>query len=127
MIHPRNPKEKNFNFVLSNGIGSVRSAPYGKLRDVEVLAYFTMWRWTFIIHRDLKEPQYLTVSEASTGLQLIEESYYTIEDALWFVLPFIEAKHYYFATAVNNNCVKYRCNLLSRNTTGLLNLMQWKL
>lgn len=125
MIHPKNPKEKNFSLVLSNGIGSIRCSD--GLHDVEVLAYFTMWRWTFIIHRDIREPQYLTVSEASTGMQLIRENYYTIDDALWFAIPFIENKHYYFATAVNNNLVRFNCNLQKRNTTGLLNIMQWKL
>lgn len=125
MIHPKNPKEKNFNLVLSNGIGSIRCSD--GLRDIEVLAYFTMWRWTFIIHRDVNEPQYLTVSEASTGMQLIRENYYTIDDALWFAIPFIENKHYYFATAVNNNLVRFNCNLQKRNTTGLLNIMQWSI
>lgn len=124
MIHPRNPKEKNFNFVPLNGVGSIRCYPNGELCDVEVVAYFTMWNWTFIIHRDIEEPQYFAVSEASTGMRLIDENYYSIEDALWFVIPFIEQKRYYFATAVNNNLVKYKGTLLNRNTS-LLTIWKW--
>ena len=126
MIHPRNPKEKNYKLFLITGTGSVRCKD-GLLHDVEVVAHFTMWEWAFMIHRDVLSPELFTVSEASTGLNLNGDNYYTIDDALYFSLPFIERKRYHFATITNRACVKYKCNLRNRNTTGLTTLMQWKL
>ena len=126
MIHPKNLKEKNYRFSFIVGTGSVRCND-GCLHDVEVVAYFTMWNWSFIIHRDTVDPELLTVSEASTGLTLSDDVYYTIEDALYFSLSIIENKRYYFATAVNNACVRYDCDLKNRNTTGLITLMQWNM
>lgn len=117
----KNQNEKQIsNFIEVNGIGTV--ATKSGYRDVFVYGYFKKWNWWFMVHRDIKDPRYLTVSEASTGRQLRAETYYTIEDALYFALPFIEEKHYYFATTVGDTLVRTQCNLFKRNTTNLQTL-----
>lgn len=126
MIHPRNPKEKNFSYVSVNGFGYVRMSD-GNVTTVETHAYFTMWRWAFFIHQDPEEPELLKVSEASTGLCLNHDNYPTCEDAMYFVIPFIEKMRYRMDTAVLDNRVKFMCDLNKVNTTGLLNVMQWLL
>lgn len=106
--------------IRVNGTGTV--ATTRGYRDVFVHGYFTMWNWSFIIHQDVSDPELITVSEASTGYRLKDENYYTIEDALHFVLPFILEKRYYFATSVDRVLVKTQTNLLRRNTTNLQTL-----
>lgn len=109
------------NFIEVNGIGTV--ATKKGYRDVFVYGYFTKWdRWSFIVHQDAKNPKLVTVSEASTGYRLRDENYHSVEDALHFALPFIEGKHYYFATFVGNVLVRTQTNLLKRNTTNLQTL-----
>lgn len=104
------------NFIEVNGIGTVTTKQ--GYRDVFVYGYFTKWgRWTFIVHQDVNHPEYVTVSEASTGYQLKDENYYSVEDALYFALSFIEEKHYYFATSVSDVLVKTQTDLLKRNTS----------
>lgn len=105
------------NFVEVNGIGKVRTGR--GLCDVYVYGYFTKWRWTFIVHQYIEDPQYVTVSEASTGCRLQDECYFTPEDALFYALPFIEQKHYYFATAVGDRRVKWQTDLEKANSTLL--------
>ena len=117
----KNQNEKQiFNFIEVNGIGTV--ATKSGYRDVFVYGYFKKWNWWFMVHRDIKDPRYLTVSEASTGRQLRVETYYTVEDALHFALPFIEEKRYYFATSVGNVLTETQTNLLKRNTANLQTL-----
>lgn len=109
------------NFIEVNGIGTIITN--NGYRDVFVYGYFTKWgRWSFIVHQDVRNPKLVTVSEASTGYCLRDESYYTVEDALHFALPFIEEKHYYFATSVGDVLVRTQTNLLKRNTTNLQTL-----
>lgn len=109
------------NFIEVNGIGTI--ATKKGYRDVFVYGYFTKWgRWSFIVHQDVRNPKLVTVSEASTGYRLRDEDYYSVEDALHFALPFIEEKHYYFATSVGDVLVKTQTNLLKRNTTNLQTL-----
>lgn len=108
-------------FVEVNGIGTITTKQ--GYRDVFVYGYFTKWgRWSFIVHQDVRNPELITVSEASTGYHLRDENYYSVEDALHFVLPFIEEKHYYFATSVGDVLVRTQTNLLKRNTTNLQTL-----
>lgn len=117
----KNQNEKQISdFIEVNGIGTV--ATKSGYRDVFVYGYFKKWNWWFIVHRDIKDPRYLTVSEASTGRQLRDETYYTVEDALYFALHIIEEKHYYFATTVGDILVRTQCNLFKRNTTNLQTL-----
>lgn len=117
----KNQNEKTiFNFIEVNGVGTV--AIGSGYRDVIVRGYFKRWNWYFMIHHSVEDPQYLTVSEASTGRRLIPETYYSIEDALHFVLPFIDKKRYYFSTTTQNILVRTQCNLLRRNTTNLQTL-----
>lgn len=109
------------NFIEVNGIGTV--ATKKGYRDIFVYGYFTKWsRWSFIVHQDVRNPKLITVSEASTGYCLRDGSYHSIEDALHFALPFIEEKHYYFATSVGVILVETQTNLLKRNTTNLQTL-----
>lgn len=109
------------NFIEVNGIGTI--ATRKGYQDVFVYGYFTMWnRWSFIVHSYLENPELITVSEASTGYALLNEAYYTIEDALHFIIPFIERKHYCFATRVGDVLVKTQTNLRNRNTTNLQTL-----
>lgn len=109
------------NFIEVNGIGTVVTKK--GYRDIFVYGYFTKWdRWSFIVHQDVRNPKLITVSEASTGYCLRDESYHSIEDALHFALPFIEEKHYYFATSVGVILVETQTNLLKRNTTNLQTL-----
>lgn len=109
------------NFIEVNGIGTI--ATRKGYQDVFVYGYFTMWnRWSFIVHSYLENPELITVSEASTGYALLNEAYYTIEDALHFIIPFIERKHYCFATKVGDVLVKTQTNLRNRNTTNLQTL-----
>ena len=118
----QNQNEKTISdFIEVNGIGSVMTKQ--GVRDVFVYGYFTAWdRFSLIVHSDVLHPEYCTVSEASTGCRLQDETYYTVEDALYFAQPFVLAKHYYFATAIGNWLVKTQKNLLSRNTTLLQTL-----
>lgn len=110
-----NPKEKTtFNFIRVNGIGTV--ATKDGYRDVFVYGYFIKYRWAFIVHQDTEDPTYVAVSEASTGYQLRNEVYYTIEDALHYALPFIDEKQYYFETSVGDTLVRTQTNLFRRNT-----------
>lgn len=109
------------NFIEVNGIGSVMTKK--GVRDVFVYGYFTVWnRFSFIVHSDVWHPEFCTVSEASTGCRLLDETYYSVEDALYYSYPFILSKHYYFATAIGDWLVKTQKNLLKRNTTLLQTL-----
>lgn len=102
--------------MIGTGVVRMRDGSY---RDVQVYAYFTFNRWKFIIHRCLEEPQYFTVSEASTGYRLQDESYYEVSDALHFALQFCEKKKYYFATTVGDTLVNTQTSVCSVNTTGI--------
>lgn len=116
------------NFVEVNGIGKIRTGR--GLRDVYIYGYFTMWHWTFIVHQYIEDPQYVTVSEASTGCRLQDECYYTTEDALYYAVPFIREKRYYFATSVGSRLVHWQLSLKDINSTGLqtpaIHLALWK-
>lgn len=118
----QNQSEKmTSNFIEVNGIGSVLTSK--GVCDVFVYGYFTVWdRFSFIVHADVRHPELYNVSEASTGCRLLNEAYYSVEDALYFAYPFILSKHYYFATKINNWLVKTQKNLLKRNTTLLQTL-----
>ena len=118
----QNQNEKMIsNFIEVNGIGSVMTKK--GVRDVFVYGYFTVWdRFSFIVHADVWHPEFCTVSEASTGCRLLDETYYSVEDALYYAYPFILSKHYYFATAIGNWLVRTQKNLLKRNTTLLQTL-----
>ena len=106
------------NFIEVNGIGSVMTKK--GVCDVFVYGYFTVWnRFSFIVHADVRHPEFCTVSEASTGCRLLDETYYSVEDALYFSYPFILSRHYYFATAISDRLVETQKNLLRRNTTLL--------
>lgn len=117
-----NQNEKTIsNFIEVNGIGSVMTKK--GVCDVFVYGYFTVWdRFSFIVHADVCHPEFCTVSEASTGCRLLDETYYSVEDALYYAYPFILSKHYYFATAIGDRLVKTQKNLLKRNTTLLQTL-----
>ena len=109
------------NFIEVNGIGSVMTKK--GVCDVFVYGYFTVWnRFSFIVHADVWHPEFCTVSEASTGCRLLDETYYSVEDALYYSYTFILSKHYYFATAIGDWLVKTQKNLLKRNTTLLQTL-----
>lgn len=121
MMVRKNWKEKTtFKFVRTNGVGTV--AVKNGYRDVFVYGYFTMWNWSFIVHQDVGSPEFITVSEASTGYRLRDENYYSVEDALHFALPFITEKRYYFATSVGDILARTKVDLLRRNTTNLQTL-----
>lgn len=114
-------EKTTFKFIKVNGVGTV--ATNKGYRDVFVYGYFTMWNWwSFIVHQDVEDPTLVTVSEASTGYRLQAENYYTIEDALYFAIPFIESKRYRFATITGRVLVQTQTNLLRRNTTNLQTL-----
>lgn len=114
-------EKKTIDVILVNGTGTVVMSN-NEVRDVSVVGYFKKFHWWFIIHFDVDTPEYLTVSEASTGRQLRDETYYTIEDALYFAIPYIEEKRFYFSTRVGDILVDTQCNLLKRNTTNLQTL-----
>lgn len=118
----KNQNEKTTsNFIEVNGTGTIATTKGP--RDIFVYGYFTKWnRWSFIVHQDIMNPCLFNISEASTGYRLMDGGYSSVEDALRSVLPFIEEKHYYFATAVNHALVKTQTNLLKRNTTNLQTL-----
>lgn len=68
------------------------------------------------MHQDIRDPEHIVVSEASTGCLLqSKDNYETVEDALYFELPLIQSKQYYFATSVGNILVAYQKNLLKEN------------
>lgn len=107
-----------FNFVRVDGFGTV--AIQNGYCDVFVYGYFTMWdRWKFFVHADVDDPSLITVSEASTGFSLKKECYYTVEAALYYALPFIREKRFYFSTTVGNVLRRTMTELSSRNTTNL--------
>lgn len=117
-----NPLKKTISeFYPVNGIGTVVTKKGNQ--DVFVYGYFTAWdKWSFIVHQDVEFPEFCTVSEASTGYQLIKECYYSVEDALYFSVPIIESKRYYFSTIIKDILVSTQQNLLQRNTTNLQTL-----
>lgn len=119
MIKNRNPSIKQtINFTEVNGTGSIR-LQNGKTRDVFVYGYFKMFHWWFIVHQDIDYPDYVTVSEASTGQLLIPCCYENAEMALSYAVAMIENKRYHFATAVGDQLVRFKCNLLRRNSSPL--------
>ena len=112
---PSQSEKKISNFVEVNGIGKIHLKDH-TIADVFVYGYFKMFRWYFIVHQDITDPEHLVVSEASTGCCLQDKTnYMTVEDALYYELPHIQAKQYYFATSVSNILVKYQKNLLKEN------------
>ena len=119
MIQDQNEKTTS-NFIEVNGMGTV-STKVGYL-DVFVYGYFTCFGRWFMVHQDVIRPEFVTVSEASTGFSLKDEQYYSIEDALHFAIPFIKEKRYHFATSIGNALVFTKTNLLGRNTTNLQTL-----
>lgn len=117
MIQENQSERMTSNFIEVNGIGTIETTK--GFCDVFVYGYFQKWdRWFFIVHQDIENPKYITVSEASTGRRLQNENYYTVEDALYFAVPFIEKMKHYFATSVGNILVKTKTDLLNRNTTN---------
>lgn len=112
----KNPKEKMISdFIRLNGFGKITLEDYS-IVDTFVYGYFKAYRWHFIVHQDVDDPEMLSVSEASTGCCLHSTvNYEDVEDALYYELPFINTKKYYFATSVGDFLVKSRCNLLKEN------------
>lgn len=111
----QNRNEKTISEVYRiEGTGKVMLAN-GDVTDVEVVGIILKGRWWFIIHRDVLEPQYFTISEASCGYKLNKDTYVEFEDALYFGLPFIDEKYYYLHTAVMGHLVKTQKNLIKNN------------
>lgn len=102
------------NFVDVNGIGTVRLKDH-TYRDVFIYGYFQMFRWWFIAHQDVEYPDYVMVSEASTGAALTDYCYKDVDSALRATLPVIEEKRYYFETAIGDILTMHLGNLLKRN------------
>ena len=112
---PNQSAKKTSNFVEVNGMGKIHLRNH-TIADVFVYGYFQMFRWHFIVHQDIEDPEHLVVSEASSGCCLQDKTnYLSVEDALYYELPLIQSKQYYFATSVGNILVKYRKNLLKEN------------
>lgn len=125
-----NQKERRtIEYFPVNGTGTI-TLRSGK-RDVFVHGYIRCWKmWYFIVHQDADDPELITVSEASTGYRLQDEKYYTVEDALYFAIPFIEKKRYLLATRIDRILVAERCNLLKRNInlqTVAMNVLLWQM
>jgi len=112
---PSQSAKRISNFVEVNGIGKIHLKNHD-CADVFVYGYFKMFNWHFIVHQDIEDPEHIVVSEASTGCLLQSKTNYeTVEDALYFEIPIIQAKRYYFATSVGNILVAYQKNLLKEN------------
>ena len=110
-----NQNEKSITDIIRlNGTGYV-STTKGGITNVEVVGLIRKGRWWFMIHRDLQEPQYLTISEAHTGCCLKRETYLEFEDALYFGLPFIDSRYYHFHTTVYGILVKTQRDLFNCN------------
>lgn len=107
-------------FIRVNGTGRVTTQ--GGYRDIFVHGYFYGYGYYFIVHQDLQDSELVTVSEASTGYQLQDESYYTIEDALYFARIFLEKKKCYLPTSISHTLVKTQRNFLKINTQILKTL-----
>lgn len=112
----QNQSEKTtFNFIEVNGLGKIHLVNHD-ITDVFVYGYFEMFRWHFIVHQDIEDPEHIVVSEASTGCLLRHGvNYADVEAALYYAVPFIKTKRYYFATSVGDILVKYQKNLLKEN------------
>lgn len=107
--------KKTSNFVEVNGMGKIHLRNHA-IADVFVYGYFQMFGWHFIVHQDIEDPEHLVVSESSSGCCLQGNiNYMSVEDALYYELPFIQSKRYYFATSVGDILVKYQKNLLKEN------------
>lgn len=112
-LRSRNGK-MTFDFIRVDGMGTIltRRGPV----DVFVYGHLTVFdMWKFIVHQDMFDPTLVTVSEVATGLRLRDENYYTVEDALYYAVPFIYEKRYYLATTVDRTLVRTRVNLSRRN------------
>ena len=108
-------EKKTFDFIEVNGFGKVHLKDH-TIADIFVYGYFQMFRWYFIVHQDITDPECVVVSEASSGYLLQgHTNYATVEDALYFEVPFIQKKQYYFATSVGDVLVKHQRNLLKAN------------
>lgn len=117
-----NRKEKTtFKYVPINGFGVVSTLK--GIQDVFVYGYFIMWeKWSFIVHMDVLEPQYVAVSEASTGNLLKDEIYDSVEEALRLTVPFIEERRYLLATVIGDSLVSQGRNLSYANTANIRTL-----
>lgn len=112
---PHQSEKRISNFVELNGVGKIHLKDH-TIADVFVYGFFKMFRWYFIVHQDITDPEHLVVSEASTGCCLQNKiNYATVEDALYYELPRIQAKRYYFATAVGDILTEHQKNLLKEN------------
>lgn len=107
-----------FEFTPIDGIGTV-PLKNGGFMDVNVYGIIRFDKWQFIVHRDVKQPKYFAVSEASSGMLLNKDNYYTIEDALYFAEEIIYKNRQKFSTSVGNYLAKTQRNLLKRNTSLL--------
>lgn len=112
---------QTINFVEIDGIGTIRLED-DTLRDIQVVGYFQISRYKFMINRDVHTVDHFVVSEVSTGMRLTDYCYPDVESALNGVVPYIESKNVYFPTAVGDVLVKFQCNLERRNTTNLQTL-----
>lgn len=120
MIRENQKRKTTFKFVRVNGTGTVLTTK--GYRDVFVYGCLLFDRWSFIVHQDILDPEFVAVSEASTGYGLKNESYHSVKDALHFATSIIYEKRYYLATSIGDALVKTRCNLFGRNTTNLQTL-----
>lgn len=87
----------------------------GSVRAVDVVGYFKMFHWTFIVHHDIDFPECFAVSEASTGCILLDVCYATIEAAVAAAIYYGNSKQLYFSTATGNIKVKFNRDISKAN------------
>ena len=108
-------EKKTSKFIRVDSFGKIHLRNH-RCADTFIRGYFKMFNWYFIVHQDIEDPENLIVSEASSGCCLQdEENYPTIQDALFYAVPLIRAKRYYFATSVGDILVAHKMDLLKEN------------
>lgn len=119
---------KGVEIVCIDFIGSVLCRGY-ELRDVECVATFSMYGWTFIVHRDLEDSDYFNVTEASSGCYVMDYIYDDFKEAIEHAIERINSRHLEIHTRSSSIKVKSKKDLFKRNiilSTNELNLL-WNL
>ena len=109
---PQDRKSFKYETICGTGVISIRHRKY---TEVLVVGRFTMFGWSFLVHHDINNPEFYSVSEVKSGANLLGYCYPTIEETLREAYKFIEAKRYYFATRVGDFCVRHQCNWERKN------------
>ena len=120
-LNPSPGQISDWEFVRIDGTGTIQ-LDKGGVVDIRAVGYFRFYHYLFLVHFDIENPGWYSVSEASTGAIVSKYCYETPEDAIQSVKETLTNKKFYLATRVSDILVERQINLLDRNTTNLQTL-----